>query len=414
MRVGRRIKGRELRQLVEAHIRDLGPAEGRMRAYAHLEEALEQKHLRPDDFSIRDLFAAFVGDASEALLEMSPKAGSWAHLMEAGQGNSVVGIGDFSNIVGQIMFTEVLEKYGDEENVFSKLVESKASTIQDMERIPGITRIGDDASIVGENEEYPILGVGEDYIDVARKRKRGAIIPVSTEAVRGDKTGALLERCGELALYAGRNIEKRIIDAIIDEGAGATSAFAGGHRYTWKGTAYSSWQTSTPWINVQASNALVDETDIDNLWQVIIAITDPFTGEPLDILPDTLIVSPNLFWAAHRIVRATNIQTHAGGYNASTTVYDSHAPAVISTVLGKLNIVSSQLLKTRLATDTDWFLGNPRKAVRRYYNWDVTPQQRGAGTDAEFYRDVVAEYKVSWMDCVSVIQPRAMAKSTVA
>jgi hypothetical protein len=144
------------------------------------------------------------------------------------------------------------------------------------------------------------------------------------------------------------------------------------------------------------------------------AITDPFTGEPILINPDTIIVTPDLVWEANRILTASTNKVVTPGYASSANPISTEGPNLATKVVGSLKIISTRLLKSRLGTDTTWFMGNPRKAVRRYYNWDVTPQQRGAGTEAEFNRDVVQQYKVSWKDAVSVIQPRVLQKNTVA
>lgn len=414
--MGTDYSSKDIRAAYQEYRQKHGDRDGRAKFRADFKRKLETKELRPEQISIRALFEGLVEDGREI-------ADRWARpksddievrdLMEAGTATAV-GYADFSNITGQIFFTEILDKYEDEEFVFSKAVEKKQSAIQDIERIAGLSRLGDQFLTVGENGEYRRLGVSEDYIEIPAKVKRGAIVEVTKEAVAGDLTGQLLERCGELGFYAGLNVEKRIIDAIIDEGDGAAGAHQGGHRYTWKGTAYATYQASAPWVNLKTSNALADYTDIQNAWLQMAAITDPYTGEPILINPDTVIVGPDLVWEANRILTASTNRVVTPGYATTANPISTEGPNLAAKVMGSLNILSSRLLKARMGTDTTWYMGNPRKAVRRYYNWDVTPQQRGTGTEAEFNRDVVNQYKVSWKDCVSVIQPRVLQKNTVA
>lgn len=409
----RLISGRDLATLYNGYKKDHGEREGRVKFRQHLSEALEAKHLHPRDFSIRELFEAVVPDGNSMIRQwQNEKGGFGAELLEAAPGASAVGYSDFSNITGQIFFTMVKEKYESEEFVFGKAITSKPSTIQDIERIPGITRIGDQALVIPEGGEYPRLGVGEDYQEVAAKKKRGAILEVTKEAVAGDKTGELLDRCGELGYFLGLNDEKRIIDAIIDENEGAASAHQGGHRYTWRGTAYATYQTSSPWINSKTSTALTNASSLNTLWLLMAAITDPFTGEPIMVNPDTLIVAPDLLFTASRIVSATEYRSTDPGYATSANPAQTVGPNPISHIIGGgLKVMSSRLLKSRLATDTNWFLGSPKKAVCRFYNWDVTTAQRSTNTDAEFERDIVMQFKASLKDAVSVIEPRLMAKS---
>lgn len=406
------INRRELRSLVEGFRKDHGAAEGGRLVLAHLTEALENKNLRPADFSIADIFEATV-DGGAGILEhwRNPKSGRGGPLLEAA-GGAAVGYSDFSNITGQIFFTEVKQNYEDEEFVFSKEVESKGSTIQDIEKIPNITRTGKTRKKLAEGDPYPRVGVGEDYIEAPAKVKDGAIVEVTKEAVAGDKTGILLDRCGELGWDLGYDIESRTIDALIDENDGATGAYSGGHRYTWRGTAYATFQGTSPWVNVKTSNPLTDETSIDAVWQVLAAIKDPFTNRPILIRPDSLVVTPNLYFRALRIIGATEVRQNAPGYATSGSPVQTVSAPALSKVMPTCKVLTSRLLKDRLATDTDWFLSSPRRQVRRYYIWDVTTSQRGAGTDAEFERDVVMQFKASVKDCVTTMEPRVSGKSS--
>lgn len=407
------ISGREIRQLLEGFVADLGEREGRRAVRAHFHEALEKKQLRPQDFSIRELFEACVQDgASIAHSWSQPKSGYGAELLEAGPGGSVVGYSDFTNITGQIMFSEIKDKYEDIDFIFSKEIEHKASAIQDVEKIPGVSRIGKARAKIQEGAAYPRYGVSEDYIEIAAKIKDGGIVEVTKEIVAGDKTGVLLDRCGELGYDLGYNLEERVIDAIIDENDGAVSAHSGGHRYTWKGTAYASYQTATPWINSKTSNALtVDESSVDAVWQLLVAITDPYTGRPINNVPENLIVAPDLAFKAARLLGVLEHRTTVPGYATTSNPVQASAAPALPKVIGNLKLMTSPILKTRLGTDTTWFLGTIRKAVKHYYNWDIVTTQRGAGTEDEFHRDVVTQFKASIKDCVAVVEPRYMAKS---
>lgn len=390
------ISGRELAHLYKR----LGPR----RTIQHLEEALEKKLLKPQDFSIRDLAENLVENGREWVYSMNPGKSGFHHLLEAG----TVDYGHFSNITGQIFFTMVKEAYEDEEFVFSKLIPTKPSTILDTEKIPGIGNMGDQfATPLAEGEAYPHVNVVEDYIEVAAKQKRGRIIAVTKEAIAGDKTGVLLERCQRLGFYLGLNKEKRLIDCVIDENAGAVSITAGGHRYHWKGTSYATYQATSPWINSVTSNALNNWKNVESVELKLAAITDPYTGEPILIQPTHLIVTPDLKHTAYRIMQATNVQTHSGGYATTGELQDYHAPSP----LDPYKILTSRLLKARLATDTSWFLGNPSKAFAYFENWGIQTAQQGAGSEDDFNRDVVMKFKASERGAAATIEPRLMAKS---
>lgn len=393
------INGRELRQLYEH--------KGGEQVFNHLSEALEKKHLRPQDFSIAELFEAIVGPDGMQLLR--PKSGysSHARLMES----DAVRFSDFSQITGQILFTEMKENLMQEEFVFSKIVPVKPSKIQGIEKIPGITNIGDDIEVVGENQTYPSLGVSQDYIEIAAKQKRGGIVNVTKEAILGDLTGMLLDQCRTLGKIVGLSREKRIIDAVVDENAGATSIHNGGHRYNWRGTnigaTYANNSGNHNWDNLQASNGLVDWSDINAAWLLLRNMTDPFTAEPIMVQPRHLVVTPQNEWQARMIVSATAVHRHAGGYATSGNLNET----VSGNPVPQLEIVSSALLAARLATDTDWYLGELSKAFAVYENWEPTTEESPRDSYDAWTRDVTFSVKCSVKDCVATIEPRLMVES---
>lgn len=376
---------------------------GHAAAVADLTEALETKALRPEDFSVRDLAEALVPEGREWVHSMRPGKGGYHHLLEA----DAVTTNFFSQTMGQLVFTKIKEAFESEAFVFSALVDKVASDIPTREKIPGVTRIGDEIEVVDEAQPYPMFGVSEDWIEVGEKKKRGGIVPVSREAVVFDRTGLILKHAGQVGEFLGLNREKRVIDCIIDENAGAASIVAGGHRYHWKGTSYATYQTSSPWDNVAATNALVDWTDIENALLTLRAIKDPYTNEPILYSATHLIVTPQLEWTAKRILSATEVRS--GDITSGSGIQTISVNPVPS-----LQIVTSQLLADRLTTDTDWFICNPKKAWANYYNWDLETTQAAAGHPDEFSRDLVTQFKASIRDTMATMEPRMVVKSTVS
>lgn len=378
----------------------------------HLTEALETNKLAPRDFSIRELAESFMGP--EWVQNLHPKSGRYVDPIEVREAaGDAVAYSHFSRITGQIFFTEVKQNFELEEATFSKIIPTVPSTILDREKIPGISDIGDEFTVIGENGEYPNFGVSEDYIEVAEKRKRGGIVNVTKEAIFGDKTGVLLDRCRGLGKYLGLNREKRLIDCVIDENAGAVSVTAGGHRYHWRGTSYATYQTTTPWDNVATSNGLVDESDLEQAWLTLIQITDPFTGEPVLQSPKHLVVTPQNLMAAHRAIRATEVRTHAGGYPVTGNPIETVSPPGLRGVPGlqNLQIVYSQLLAARAATDTDWWLGDLSRAFAYYSCWEIETEEQAANSEAAFRRDVVMAFKAREMGTAATKEPRVIVES---
>jgi len=343
---------------------------------------------------------------------LHPKRGRYysGALLEAD--GSAVAFSQFSNITGQIFFSMVKDGFDQEVQPFSQLIPTKPTQILGMEKIPGISEVGDEFSVIGEGMEYPNFGVSEDYVEIASKEKRGGTVPVTKEAIYADKTSDLLPKCRGLGKWLKINKEKRLIDVLIDENAGAKSAALGGHRLHWKGTSYATYQATTPWDNVTTSNALVDESDLEQAWLTLVGITDPYTGEPIPQTPTHIIVTPQNVMTAYRILRAIQVRTHAGGYPTSGNPMETTSPSALDVIgLQNLKVVTSQLLAARAATDTDWWMGSPAKAFAYFSCWDVTTEEAPPNSREAFHRDIIFQFKASEMGVAGTLEPRVMNES---
>lgn len=235
------INYRELRRRFEL--------EGPRRTAAHLSEALREKHLKPDEFSLRDLAEALVPDGREWVRELDPRGGGGALRVLEAEGVDVTA---FANVTGQVIYTKVMEAYQQEAFVVSKLVDTIPTRL-DGEKIPGASHVADKIDVVEPGMPYPSLGFGEDYIETPSTSKRGFIVSVTKEAVFFDRTNLVLRRAAEVGELLGLNKEKRLVDLVI----GATN------NYKWRGASYNTYQAAAPWVNVKTGNELVDWTDVD-------------------------------------------------------------------------------------------------------------------------------------------------------
>lgn len=401
-----------IRQLVECERRDKTPG----RWLREQKEALDKGEMKPEDYSIRQLFEALVEDdqgnacGREIVDDWNPNRGpqsesqSYCRLVEAGAIKSAA----FSNISGQLIYSKIMEAYQQEEFAFSKMIPSY-STMFNGEKIPGIGGIGDKAQIVPEMGVYPLAGVTEDWVETPQTTKRGIVTALTKEAIFFDRTGLLLREASAVGEALGLNKEKRAIDCVIDENTTA-------HRYNRKSlgaiATYGENSGTHDFDNLQTSNGLVDWTDLDNVEQLLSAMVDPNTGEPI-ILGGTmkLILTRGLLRTAERILTSTQLLSLAGGYvtNAATVQHVQDNP-----YKGKFEIMSTQQLAARLGTDTSWFWGDPTKAFSYAENWPMTTVQAPTNSEAEFTQDIVQRYKSSERGAFVTENPRYMIKSTVA
>ena len=390
----RAIKYRELKRMYDAH----GPE----KTVRHLQEALHQGHLRPEDFSIREVAEATL--SPERVRQMDPRSGGLS-LLEAGEGVDVTA---FSHITAQVVQAKIMEAYTQEAFVLSRLVDTIPTRL-DGERIPGIGRISDQVAEVRPGMPYPSLGFAEDYIDTPQTTKRGFIVPVTREAIFFDRTHLILQRAAEVGEILGLNKEKRLIDLLIGSA----------NNYTWKGTAYQTYYAAgesgpgggaPPWINV-IDEELVDWTDVDVAEQLFADILDPNTGEPVLIQATTVLVMPAYRHAAHRVFNAAEI-TYAAA--------DSPTQTTAANPLGNYRVVESRLAYRRIVAAGEaaedakkwWFIGDMRKAFAYMENWPITVTQSPPNSEAEFNQDIVVRFKASERGAAAVINPRYVAKST--
>jgi hypothetical protein len=392
---------KQMRRDLDARIKD---KEGEL-FFEELGDALKQDRDLRHRISIRRLLEEFVPSGREIVDSWNPEfGGAGAHAIPAQsnlrESGSAVSSSAFSHITGQIVFSELMERFDDEAFVFSDIVPNVPTKLNG-QLIPGYGRMGNVAEVIGEGKPYPRAGLSEDWIRSPQTRKRGLMLDLTREAVFFDVAGNLLEEAGEVGYWLGLNKELRIIDAFVDENATD-------HRYNWRDTVYASYQTSSPWDNVTASAGLVDWTDVDEAEQTLSGITDPNTGTRIINTPKDLVVTRQNLYAAKRITTATEIEVTTPGYATSANPTGTKTRNPIS----GYRIVSSLLLADRMATDTTWYLGDIARMIRYMENFPLQVEQAPPSTGDMWERDIAMSWKAGERGAAFVKEPRLTTKCT--
>ena len=345
----------------------------------HLTESLGRGDLQPTDFKIRDLAEALVPDGVEWVRKMDPSRRRMT-ITES----DAVDTSAFVNITGQVVYSAVMSGYENEAFVLSGLVRT-ITTQLDGEKIAGISDVASgETTQVNEGDQFPYAGVGEDYIETPNTVKRGAIVPITREAVFFDRTGILLDRAAQVGRALGIAKESRVADCIIDHDD------ISAHRYKWLGTTYRTY-VSTPWDNTAASNALADWSDVDTAEQLFANMTDPNTGDPVMIGGVTLLTAPELRMKAAHLTAASST---AVGNGASATVQ-----TVSNNPLAGYMPISSRMIHSRLSNDgqatSQWYLGDFNQAFAYMQNWGIETVTAGADASEAFNRDIIMQFKAS-------------------
>lgn len=381
------INYRELKREADTH--------GRGMVAAKLAEAVEERAIRPEELSLRRLAAALVEDGSEYVESLDPSSGS--RISE-----SAVDTSAFSNIVGTLISAKILEAYGQPEYVFSRTIPVYQSRLSG-ERVAGVSMPHDGNDVIGEGMPYPSVGVGEDYIDLPHTEKRGQVVKVTREAVFFDQTGQVLMRAAQVGAGLAANKEKRLVDVVI----GATN------NHKWKGTAYDTYQATSPWVNIKASNTLVDWTQIDAAAQLLYGMTDPNTGEPILVSAKHIIVNGAYRQAASRAVLADRIVVVSPGFATSGSPTQTEAANPFK---GAYQVIDSPYVNARQSAASQnaacWFLGDLTKAFAYIENWPLTVRTAGPDHPDNFGSDVLHQFRADERGRAAVMDPRYIVKST--
>jgi len=367
---------------------------------SHMERTrceLRDRRLDYGMFSLKMLFEESVENGREIVELWNPRNTGGVNILEAG----AVSTTDFSNITGQIVYSRVLDAFTGPELLWHQLFET-IPTGFDGEKIAGIGLVGDEAEAIAEGRNYPVAGVNEEWVETPVTTKRGLIVPVTREAIFADRTSLVLRRASEVGRFLGVNKEKRCLDVAL--GISTVYRRNGGAPQATYGNSH----TSGDFDNLSASNALVDWTSVESAELLFDAITDPNTGEPVDVKPDTIIVPTALKHTARRIVNATAVAYGAGGSTTPATV--SHGGNPISEA--GYRILSSQYVKQRSGSASTWYIGDPQRAFAYMENWPVTVVQAQSNSHDEFHRDIVLQFKASERGAAAVLEPRRMVKCT--
>ena len=377
--------------------------DGLNKTTAHLTECLGNKTLKPRDFSLQSLFETLVVDANGESCGRYLLAENGCADRQLTEGTDGVDITAFANITGQLLVTTVMDAYQSEEFILSKMVPSTSTKSFVGEKIPGVSRIKGDGAKVHPGMPYPRVGFGEDWVEFPKTDKYGEIIPVTKEAIIGDLTGLVLDTAQSIGEDLGFHKEERLLDVLI----GSTN------NYSWKGTSYNTYQTSTPWVNVKSSNELVDWTDVNESEQLFAAMLDPNTARPILIDPKFVLVTPAYLHSAARIFNATSVE-HVDNSASAGTVRTNYSNPLTGYSFG-----SSKLMYRRIvAGGADatagkkwWFHGDFARALTYRENWPITVQQAPVDSHDSFDRDIVVQWKASESGVAAVKNPRYVVKN---
>lgn len=360
-------------------------------------EAFRQGHVKLSELSVGEIFEATVNHGRELrrLYGHQGDVGASVLLAEA----EAVKLSDFAAVMLPALSGETMREY----MLHNMLQDQLTTTIQtnlEMERIPGVGGIGDQARVIQEGDPYPRAGIVPDWIDTPPTQKRGFIIGLTKEIIFFDRTNLVVKRATDAAKWMTVNKEKRVLSVV----AGVTN------NYKYMDTSYNTYLNggSDPWDNTAGSNAFVDWRNIQAAELLFSNMRDPITNEPILMGPArTILCSPELDLHVRRVTGATEVR-HDTNPSAGTTGVITISRNPIS----NYTVLSSRYFADQIGNTTSWITGNFKESFAYLQNWGITVDQAGASSQLGFENDVVLQTKVSERGVAAVTQPRGVVLST--
>lgn len=382
------------------------------RTLSDLTEGLRAGHIRPHEFSLRDLAAHLIEAAGGPLgydgLRLLEGRGEQIRLLET---TGAITTSAFRLVTHRVVDAAVLEGARLPDTVLSQVL----PTVEGRKRrteLPSPTiplSEGKDIGDIQEAQEYPILGIYGERVRTLPTRKKGFQVPITREAVLEDDTGALLQGARD----AGAAIARAKEDLICDMVAGLIPNCVIEQRVGDSADVISDlFLASGRWTNSH-TNPLVDWTNLDEATNLLIGNTITGTGGPAVLLQRHLLVPEQRRSLAYRLLNAIETWSSTGSNMViAGNPYGGQGGAPSVTLIVSPHLYARQLaasVPVSQALDT-WYFGDLTQAWRYYQLWplevveDPAPSQR-------FSHDIWVRYQVSECGVPVCVQPRVWSRN---
>lgn len=386
------------RKELVAEIKSLGAKKTAENICAALKKGeLTYKDMPP----IRDLYECFWVEKANDKHSVGSQLLSEEHLTEEAATYSDGSA--FANVTGQFFFNAVTTRYMAADFTVSPLFREIPSTLFRGEKFAGISNINQVLTPTLPGRDLPVLAPTEDYTEGPAQRHIGALVDLTIELVRGDRTGEIMEMAGKLGECIGVNDELEAVGTLMDVNSTRTE-------HKWKGTTYATYQSSTPWVNTVTSNPIVSIANLNAAYVALQNILDPFTGLPTTLPPGRLklVVTPDYALIAQRLMRGTQYRTGTASSSNEITISDFppfEADIVVSKYLGYLCDQNSLPRST-------WYLGIMDAAFSWQVGMPLTVSEAVPNAGDLFRKSLAASYKAERYKTSFAFNPRFVIKNT--
>ena len=354
------------RDRTKSALKDLLESQGEDAAADMIGDMLESKEVRPEDFSIREIWEA---------------TNPGVNLQEA------VASSAFPKITGELINSKVMSAYDGVAKIGDQLVTTVSSNVQ-QETIAGFTE-AETPEEVGEGQEYNDSTFTEKFVTI-RNKKFGRMISVTEEMIYFDKTGQILARANRIGTKAAQYREMLILNGIQDINSnvyapsGVPTAFysaANGNLATVNAFDEAGMQTVTRLAHLQKDDSLGDEAD------------------------DYIMIDEN-----NAIVIVPKELELAAWQLANSVLTPESAEQATNFYKGRFRILTSPYVTAQNATT--WYWGDFKQDFWWTEVWPLQTMAQAAGADNAFTKDIKMRAKVRFFGNIGALDVRHSYKST--
>lgn len=353
----------------KASFRDLYESQGEATPNV-VRELLESKKVKPENFSLKEIWEAVERD----------KEGRIRNVSEALTSDM------FPTITGEIINRKILDAYMNAETIGDMLCETVPSNME-IDTYAGFSEVEMPEEVL-QTAPYKDSSMSEKYVTV-QHQKFGRLLSVSEEAVQFDKTGQILLRAQRIGEKAALYREKMIVEGVQDinsnvfKPSGVATAF---YRSSDNGVYRTNNATSASFgeAGINAALKLLHNMKDENGNFVLIP-----TGNLKCLVPF------DLWTQAMQMVRSTLVPE--GNENASNIFQ------------GMFDVLTSPYITAKSATT--WYIGDFKQDFVWSEVWPLQTFTDTTGVQA-FERDIKARFKVRFYGQIAALQSSHSIKAT--
>jgi hypothetical protein len=388
----------QLKNLVDAKVKEAAGDKrlGWELAGDHIVSMINEGKIQRENLGFKRLFQELVSGVS---LSASPE-----RIAEALNSSA------FPTIAQKVIHKDIIDEYQIHLGGVDKLIREKPATKTDEELVVGFEAGDTELQLRRQGMAYEETDFGEKNWKITMA-DFGRMISLTREVIFEDRTSEVMDRAKDIGRSAGHHKAKMIVQTIeglartameeatfqgcIYKGAAKTSAniYADTHATTFDGQVND---------NLMASNALVNYTDIDNIYQLFAKMVDE-SGEEIDVVPNAILIPNALKATAAKILRSDTLLATGG----TTTNVPTYNP-IKDIGADKLDIITSRYL----ATTTAWYMGDFAKQILGLNVFAPQTASQGVNSELAFTNQIVARFRFSMHWGLGLTDYRYIVKST--